>query len=235
MFPIQITGLNDTIFLELRTRRIITYANAINCSKRADKIYVKDIDDYYWAFSLPSNFTRLPKHHLTYHRMHLILPKLAEFNRKLQHTGPVRQNRISLLDFLSDNMAAIHQLSNFQTTENGDLISGIIDVVGKSLTTIEDAGIEIIDTVTKDVDKTIDTVTNASTAIVTTLSEDFNKFIDSVGIPNIVFFIVNILTILYVWYLRRMLISALRTQTTRQLQPILNSPPEIPRHLKPDG
>ena len=75
-------------------------------------------------------------------------------------------------------------------------------------------------------DKSIDVVTNSSGEIIRSISADIVSFFQNVGIPNMIFFVIHILTIGYILYLRRVI--KMQGGPTQIL-----SPPVVNRNIKP--
>ena len=230
MIPIKIHTSNSTNFLELSTRRLFTHSNSINCSKRLDDIYIKDITGNFWKFNLPNNFTMFTQQESVHRHFSMNMPKIAGFNRKLIHYSHVRPHRTTLLNILADQSDTLQQLSNFKTIGQGNIIEGMLSVVGDTINTIANGGEKIFDTIVTDVDKTINVVTNSSDEIIGSLSSDLSQLISHIGIPTIVYFIINLLTIIYVWYLRRIINVYLQAHSPPS--PTIE-PPLVHRDLKP--
>ena len=231
MFPVKIWGLNSTRFLELNTRRIFLTASVINCTNRLDDIYIKDTKGLFWQFRLPNNFTRFRQKHPFHRHFKLKLPKVAGFDTHLLHYSYVIPHRSTLLNILADQRETLEELSHFKTLGKGNFLEGLLNVLGDTFSTIERGGEKIFNTVVQDIDKSIDVVTNSSGEIIRSISADIVGFFQNFGIPNMIFFVIHILTIGYILYLRRG-IKKLEGPTHILRSPVVNRNIKPPRKEK---
>ena len=178
-------------------------ANIINCTSRLDDIYIEDKKGFFWQFRLPNNFTRFRQKHPFHRHFELKLPKMAGFNTHLLHYSNIIRHRTTLLNILADQRETLEELSHFKTLGKGNILEGLLNVFGDTFNTFEQGGEKIFNTIIKDVDKSIDVVTNSSDKIIESISEDIIVFFQGIGIPNVIFFIIHIITIGYIYYLRR--------------------------------
>ena len=160
----------------MNTRRIFITANIINCTNRLDDIYIEDKKVFFWQFRLPNNFTRFRQKHPFHRHFKLKLPKIAGFNTHLLHYSNVIPHRTTLLNILADQRETLEELSHFKKLGKGNILEGLLNVLGDTFNTIERGGEQIFNTVIKDVDKSIDVVTNSSEKIIKSISADIVGF-----------------------------------------------------------
>ncbi len=158
LFPV-ILGNNDTRFMELLTRQIVSNSNKIDCGEREKIIYIKDRFEKYWKYTLGKGFSKAKVKHPKYFSENIKLPKITSFNRRMLHFTKPRLHRMTLLAILAAQRQNLATLTDLKDVGDDNIVRGIAREMSRALKSVIHSGEDIFDIISGGVVHTVnDTV-----------------------------------------------------------------------------
>ena len=201
-FPLTSKNFTGIRFLELKTRRIFPTSHHIECTQRPRPLFIKDVDEVFWKYTLPHTFQRITPKTMQKHNFVLNLPTLATFNQKLKHYCHPTPHRTTLLSLLSKHQENLEILSQFKEKGNGNIIIGLTRAIASTVSFLVNTGEEVFHTLSNGVIMGIKTITNATEDVIETSTHGIAEIFASIGISNLVLYILNFFIIVYLILMR---------------------------------
>lgn len=237
-FPVISKDLPKPYFLNLKEKRLYSVSQKIQCNKRGYPTYVSDIMGYLWKLDKSEQFKKLRYSQYTTRFSPDTLPEMENFKESLLHYDVKPPDRITLLEILAENKDILDSLNSYKEEGDGDLISGIGKVLGRTISSITTGSSKIIKSLAKsmkdafsgisDLDtEMVDSISNATSSMITTSTTGAAKVINSLGgIGSIILWILvlTLYAIMFYTHWPRNLVQRYRNRDSRPKSFLLREP-----------
>ena len=198
LFPVR-TDKGKVKFLELPTRRLIQSSAKIKCANRDGDIYIKDEKGQYWQYKRGLGYARMNVSMDRFYQSKLKLPTLKTFGMNLLHHTGLQPHRLTLLDEITNQRENLKQLSDIQEEGGGNFVTGLARTMSTIVRKTVNFGTDLFGIVAAE---TVKLTNETSSTVEGVGSSILGIFHFAGGISNFVLYILDLLIIGYLVYMR---------------------------------